>query len=54
MKEMKDQPIAVRAVVLLNVSKTKELIVDFGKKQGRDYTRFNISRSSVERLPQRA
>ena len=36
--------------LLLNVSKTKELIVDFGKKQGRNYAPLNINGSSVERV----
>lgn len=36
--------------LLLNVSKTKELIVDFGKKQGKSYSPLNINRSSVERV----
>ncbi len=35
---------------LLNISKTKELIVDFGKKQGRNYAPLNINGSSVERV----
>ena len=36
--------------LLLNVSKTKELIVDFGKKQGRNCTSLNINGSPVERV----
>ncbi len=36
--------------LLLNISKTKERIVDFGKKQGRNYTPLNINGSSVERV----
>lgn len=31
--------------VLLNVYKTKELKVDFGKKKGRNYAPLNINRS---------
>ncbi len=34
----------------LHVSKTKELIVDFWKKQGRKYTRLNINGALVERM----
>ncbi len=34
----------------LNVSKTKELIADFGKRQQRPYTRLMISGTPVERV----
>lgn len=34
----------------LNVSKTKEMLVDFGRKQVRDYTPLFISGTSVERV----
>ena len=36
--------------LLLSVTKTKELKVDFGKKQGRNYIPLTINRSSVERV----
>ncbi len=36
--------------LFLNISKTKELIVDFGKKQGRNYAPPNINGPSVERV----
>ncbi len=36
--------------VLLNLSKTKELIVDFGKKHGQNYTLLNIIRPWVVRV----
>ncbi len=34
----------------LNVSKTKELIVDFGRKQERNYQPLRINRAPVERV----
>ena len=34
--------------LLMNVSNTKEMIVDFGKKQGRNYARLIIDRSSAD------
>ncbi len=36
--------------LLLNVMKTQELIVDFGMKQGQNYTPLNTKGSSVERV----
>ncbi len=36
--------------LLLNVSKTKKMIVDTEKKQGRNYVRLHINGSSVERV----
>ncbi|KAI5630012.1 gastrula zinc finger protein XlCGF28.1-like [Silurus asotus] len=36
--------------LLLNISKTKELIVDFSTKQERSYQRLNICGTSVERV----
>lgn len=36
--------------LLLNVSKTKEMLVDYGRKQGRIYSPLNIDGSPVERV----
>ncbi len=34
----------------LNISKTKELVLGCGRKQGRNYAPLNINRPSVERV----
>lgn len=34
----------------MNVSKTKEMIVNLGKKQKRNYTPLNINRFSMKRV----